>query len=121
MTRRGMLITGGALLAAALMLGLVAVTMPGDGTNGFDEAWNRMMAGIRQPWMLAAAYALNRIGGGWVAIYLVPVLVAVLLMVLRRWRSAIYAVVAFAASAALVQLLKTLFGRARPGRDAPAP
>lgn len=114
MTRRGMLITGGALLAAALVLGLVAVTMPGDGTNGFDDAWNRMMAGIRQPWMLAVAYALNRIGGGWVAIYLVPGLVAVLLIVLRRWRSAIYAVVAFAASAALVQLLKTLFGRARP-------
>lgn len=109
-----MLIAGGSLLAAALVLGLLVVTMPGDATNGFDDAWNRIMAGTRQPWMLAAAYALNSIGGGWVAILLVPGLVAGLLIVLRRWRSAVYAVVAFAASAALVQLVKEIYGRARP-------
>ncbi|MFD5213145.1 GNAT family N-acetyltransferase [Microbacterium sp. NPDC058345] len=114
MIRRRMLITGGALLTAALVLGVLVVVLPGEATNGFDMAWNRLMADVRQPWMLALAHVLNRIGGGWIAIFLVPGLIATVLLLMRRWRAAVYTAAAFLVSAALVQLTKEIFGRARP-------
>src|SRR5690606_4385367 len=67
-----------------------------------------------QPWMLVVAYALIIIGGGWVAILLVPLLILGLLAVLKRWRAAVYAAVTFVVSVALTQLVKEIFGRARP-------
>ncbi|WP_309065461.1 GNAT family N-acetyltransferase [Microbacterium sp.] len=114
MQRRWLVATGGSLITVACLLGILVVLLPQGATNGFDAAWNTAMAEIRQPWMLAAAHALNRIGGGWVATVLVPVLIGVLMIVLRRWRAAVYAAIAFVASAALVQLLKEIYARARP-------
>jgi undecaprenyl-diphosphatase len=64
--------------------------------------------------MYSFALALNWIGGGWVAILGVPVVAIVALLLARRWRSALFAAICFAASAGAVQLLKQLFGRARP-------
>lgn len=114
MTRSRMLTVGGALLIAALLLGVLVVVLPGEATNGFDVAWNRLMAEVRQPWMLTLALVLNRIGGGWMAILLVPGLIVVVLLLMRRWQAAVYTAAAFLVSAALVQLIKEIFGRARP-------
>ena len=114
MTRRALLITGGALLAAAVVVGILAVTLSPDAKDGLDVFWNTVMSGIRQPWMLSIAYALNRIGGGWIAILLVPLLIIAALLLARRWRAAVFAAVAFIACAGLTQLLKHLYGRARP-------
>jgi len=109
-----MLISGGALLAAAVVLGWVVVGLFGGAVQGLDPSWNQLMVQIRQPWMLVVAYALNIIGGGWVAILLVPLLILGLLAVLKRWRAAVYAAVTFVVSVALTQLVKEIFGRARP-------
>ena len=109
-----MLITGGTLLGLAVVLGVLVVTLPAGATNGLDVFWNEAMAGLRHPWMLAGAHVMNRIGGGWIAILVVPLLVVAVLILLRRWRAAVYAAVAFAASAGLTQLIKQIFGRARP-------
>ena len=109
-----MLITGAALLAGAVVLGILVVTLPAGATNALDVFWNDAMAQLRQPWMLTAAHLLNRVGGGWIAILVVPLLVIAVLVLLRRWRSAVFAASAFIASAGLTQLLKQIFGRARP-------
>ncbi|UNK71691.1 phosphatase PAP2 family protein [Microbacterium sp. H1-D42] len=114
MTRRSLLITGTALLAAAIVLGILIVTIPAGATNAFDEGWNAMMAQIREPWMLTIAYFMNRVGGGWIAILVVPLATVGALLLSRRPREAVYALAAFTASALLTQLIKQIFGRARP-------
>lgn len=114
MTRPRMLISGGTLLVAALALGWTVVVLFGGAVDGLDPSWNRLMGEIRQPWMLTIAYALNVIGGGWVATFLVPVLLLGMLVALKRWRAAVYAAVTFVVSVGLTQLIKEIFGRARP-------
>lgn len=109
-----MLLTGGALFAAACLLGILIEVTPGGGVGGLDIAWNQLMAQVRQPWMLEIAYALNQIGGGWVAIALVPMIIIIALVLLRRWRGAVFAAAAFIAATGLTQILKHIFGRARP-------
>ncbi|MGF2950268.1 phosphatase PAP2 family protein [Microbacterium alcoholitolerans] len=114
MTRRSLLITGGALLAVAVSLGILVVTLPAGATNAFDVFWNDTMAQLRQPWMLSIAHVMNRVGGGWIAVVVVPLLIVGVLVLMRQWRSAVFAASAFIVSAGLTQLLKQIFGRARP-------
>lgn len=101
------------MLVAATLLGAMIVfgyTEP----PGFDSWWNETISTYRADWMLSFALILNDIGGGWVAIILVPLLMIIALLIARRWRAAVFAAVAFLASAGAVQLLKQIFGRARP-------
>lgn len=114
MRRRTLLFTGSALLTLAVLLGALVVLLPRGATSGLDVFWNDLMSRARQDWMLSAAYLLNWIGGGWVAIVLVPLLVVLVLVLLRRWRGAVFSTVAFVVSAGLTQLLKEIFARARP-------
>lgn len=114
MTRRALLISGSVTLTLAALVGVLVVVLPKGATDGLDLFWNDLMSQVRQDWMLSAAYLLNWIGGGWVAILVVPLLVVLLLVLLRRWRSAVFAAIAFAVSAGLTQLLKEIFARARP-------
>lgn len=104
---------GVSLLVLATALGAVVVFVYPQ-SPGFDRWWNETIAAARADWMLDFALALNWIGGGWVAILGVPLLAILALVLARRWRSAVFAAVCFVASAGAVQLLKTLFGRARP-------
>lgn len=113
MRRRALLWWGIGMLVAATLLGAMIVfgyTEP----PGFDSWWNETISTYRADWMLSFALILNDIGGGWVAIVLVPLLLIIALLIARRWRAAVFAAVAFLASAGAVQLLKQLFGRARP-------
>ncbi len=79
-----------------------------------DGWWNEFVSGFRTDALVAFAQAMDWIGGGWVAIYLVPLLVILAFLLARRWRSALFAALCFLVSAGAVQLLKHLFGRARP-------
>ena len=113
MNRRTLLWWGVGLLALATALGaLVVFAYPQ--TPGFDRWWNDTISAARADWMVDFALVLNWIGGGWVAILGVPLLTIATLVVGRHWRGAVFAAVSFAASAGAVQLLKQLFGRARP-------
>ncbi|MCK2037642.1 phosphatase PAP2 family protein [Microbacterium sp. SSW1-49] len=108
-----MLWWGAGFLALATALGAAVVfglTEP----PGVDVWWNATIAAHRADWMLAVARLTNEIGGGWIAVFVVPLLVIVAFLLARRWRTAVFAAICFAASAGAVQLLKQLFGRARP-------
>jgi membrane-associated phospholipid phosphatase len=113
MTRRRLLWWGIGLLAAAGVLGTV-IGIGFDEPPAFDDWWNSFVSMHRGDLMVDFALVLNTIGGGWVAILLVPLLVIVALLIARRWRSAVFAALCFLASAGAVQLLKHLVGRARP-------
>ncbi|KRD51137.1 phospholipid phosphatase [Microbacterium sp. Root280D1] len=101
------------MLVAATLLG-AAIVFGYTEPPGFDTWWNETISTYRTDAMLSFALVLNSIGGGWIAILLVPLLLITALLVARRWQAAVFAAVAFLASAGAVQLLKHLFGRARP-------
>lgn len=113
MNRRALLWWGVGCLVLATALGAIVVFWRAE-PPGFDRWWNEAIAGIRGEWMLQFALFMNWVGGGWVAILGVPLLAILALLLARRWRGAVFAAVAFLLSAGAVQLLKQLFGRARP-------
>lgn len=113
--RRHFLWWGIGALLAAIALGTY-LTLEGDAAepSALDTWWHDLMVDVAPEVLITVSHVMNRIGGGWIAILVVPGIVAVGLLLARRWRSAVFALAAFAASAVLVQLLKELFGRARP-------
>lgn len=111
--RRRVLVAAGCgvLLIAALLGWLIALR---HGVLGLDEAWATGIVELRGPVGDAVAYGMNRLGGGVIGVFIVPVGGAVILVILRRPWAAAFFIVASAASAGVVQLLKHAFGRARP-------
>ena len=101
------------MLVAATLLG-AAIVFGYTEPPAFDRWWNDAVDMYRTDAVLSFALLLNSIGGGWIAILLVPLLLIAALLIARRWRAAVFAAMAFLASAGAVQLLKQLFGRARP-------
>jgi len=57
---------------------------------------------------------MNFLGAGWFGVFAVPIAGAFALVILKRPWSAAFFITAEIASAGLVQILKHLFGRARP-------
>jgi undecaprenyl-diphosphatase len=112
--RRVPLMSGVAAVVIAMLLGVVIAARAGGLPFEFDEEWAEDLVEIRGPVGDIFAYLMNGLGGGIVGVFVVPILTAVVLLVVRRPWAALYFVVASAASAGLVQLLKSLYGRARP-------
>ncbi len=100
------------LLAAGLGL-LIAARFDGLPVE-IDEEWAEEILEIRGPVGIFLATVMDRLGGGIIGVFVVPVLAIVALLLLRRPWGAAYFLAASVASAGLVQLLKQLFGRARP-------
>jgi membrane-associated phospholipid phosphatase len=113
MNRRMLVWSGVGCLALVFALGAL-ITLGVAHPFVFDAWWNDLVVSLRSDGMIAFAHALDTVGGGWVAVYLVPLVVIIAFLLARRWRSAVFAALAFLASAGAVQLLKHLFGRARP-------
>jgi membrane-associated phospholipid phosphatase len=111
---RAPLIAGFAIVLIAVMLGLLITLREGGLPFELDEEWAEEMVEIRGPVGDWLAYGMNALGGGIIGVFVVPIAAAVLLLILRRPWAALYFVAASAASAGVVQLLKHLFGRARP-------
>ena len=111
-TRRLALVGGITALAAVLLLG--GLTVLRGSPFGIDTEWMAEITEHRSELWLVPSLVMNFVGGGWFAIWVVPLGGALLLyLVGRRW-AALYFVLASALSAGLVQLLKTLVDRARP-------
>ncbi|MEU1971046.1 phosphatase PAP2 family protein [Microbacterium sp. NPDC019599] len=109
-----MLLVGVVLIAASFALG-VWITVKGEPPFVIDAWWNETLAqATASPFLLIVSYTMNFLGGGWFGVFAVPILTAVVLIVLRRPWSALYFVSASLAGALVVQLMKHIFGRARP-------
>lgn len=113
-TVRRRLGVGAPLVPAGVGLGLVIALGFGNAPLGFDAWWMAWMQSIRDGALLGFGFAMNWIGGGWFGAIALPLCVAVLLLLFRgRW-AALFFVTCELASAGVVQLLKHIFGRARP-------
>ncbi|WP_395639617.1 phosphatase PAP2 family protein [Pseudolysinimonas sp.] len=110
--RRIAVIASGASVGIVLLLGLlVRIDALADEVDG---EWMTEVLEMRGPGWEAVSWAFDFLGGGWFAIFVLPLAVAAVLLVLRRpWASLVF-VLGSAVSAAIVQGLKALFGRTRP-------
>ncbi len=68
----------------------------------------------RGPGLDVTAFVFNYLGGGWVAVFLIPIGGGLLLWWLRGKWTGIYFFAASAMGGLIVQILKNAFGRARP-------
>lgn len=105
--------TGAVLILLSAGLGWW-VFARGNAAFDVDVWWNSLLAAGWSPFLGGLSLVLNFVGGGWFAVFVIPLGGALALVLWKRPWSAVYFVVAQAVSAALVQLLKTTFGRARP-------
>ncbi|WP_350347504.1 phosphatase PAP2 family protein [Agromyces sp. G08B096] len=113
MGRRVPIAVGIAAVLIAAVLGWLVVVRSGELVD-LDEEWAEDMLELRGPVGDVLALLMNWLGGGVVGVFVVPVLAAVVLLICRRPWGAAYFILASAASAGVVQLLKQTFGRARP-------
>ncbi|MGO2684090.1 phosphatase PAP2 family protein [Microbacterium sp.] len=111
MTRPVLLWWGIGAILAAIVVGIVVT---GPIAPAIDSGWNALMVDVRGPFLIGAAGVLDRIGGGWIASYLIPLVILAALLLARRWRAAIFVAATLLVSVAAVQLLKGMFARARP-------
>ncbi len=109
--RRPLLVAVGTL--AVLLTGVVGLLVARS-HPALDERWMTAAIGLRgQPWD-SLAFALDLLGGSVVGVFVVPLAVTAALVRWRgRWPAAFF-LVASAASALVVQVLKVVFDRARP-------
>lgn len=101
------------LLVLACCLGWW-ILLRGDGPFAVDSSWNELLAAWESVPALFFARAMNVAGGTWFGIVVVPSVCAIALILLRRPWAATYFISASILSALFVQLLKHLYGRARP-------
>lgn len=112
--QRGPLVVGLVAIALAMSIGAAITLGNGGEPLAVDAAWLELMLESRSPFTEGLALVLNFIGGGMVAILIVPLAIAGLFVLLRRPWAALFSIGAALASTLGVQLLKHLFGRARP-------
>lgn len=103
------LVVGVGLVAAAVVIGILVVV---EADVDLDDWWNGFVSFFAP--LQPISLALNFLGGGWFATFVVPLGAAAVLLALRRPWGAVYVILASAMSAAVVQLLKAMFGRPRP-------
>lgn len=110
--RRIAAISGAAGLALTLLLG-VLVRFDAIAED-IDGAWMQKIFPLRGPGGETVARLFDFLGGGWFAIFALPIGVAIVFLLVKRPWAALVFVLASAVSAGIVQLLKVLFGRERP-------
>ncbi len=108
-----LLVPGLVLIAFACGLG-GWILLRGPEAFELDQMWNAALAQWRVEALVWFSQAMNWLGGGIVGVFVVPIGGALLLVLFRRFFGALFFIAASIFSAAGVQALKHLFGRARP-------
>ena len=113
MNRHRALATGAACALAVVVLALLVAPTPAV-TTPIDAWWQETMEGARPDGAVTVARVLSYVGGGWVAVWLCPILLAVAALIVRGWRTTIVVVVMLLLSTTTVQVVKNLVARERP-------
>jgi membrane-associated phospholipid phosphatase len=113
-TRYWPIVSAAAALVLAVAIGLVVLFREQNKPFGFELEWMGEMVEHRSTWLTNLALVFNALGGGILAIALIPIGTTLALFLTRHRWSALYFLIATILSAGTVQLLKQLFGRPRP-------
>lgn len=113
-SKRWPLISGLSALALALLLGALVVLRDPRNPVYIDTEWMDELVEHRTSFWQIPALLMNYVGGGIFAIFVIPILVLIVLLLLKRPWAALFYLLATVASAGVVQLLKNTFDRARP-------
>ena len=96
------------------LLGLLIMVRANGLAQELDAEWMQEIIEHRSPiWEIPSLF-MNALGGGLIGVLLVPVVITATLLFIRRPWAAGYYLAATVLSAGGVQILKQLFGRARP-------
>ena len=113
-SRRWPVISGFSAVAMAGLLGVVVVVRGSGLALEADTEWMDEVIEHRAPiWEIPSLF-MNALGGGLFGVLVVPLVVILVIVLMKRPWAAGYYVVATVVSAGGVQLLKQVFGRARP-------
>jgi len=107
-------LSGAIALGLAVGLGVLIVVRQQGMPLAIDTAWFNDLTENRAPVWDAVALVMDALGGGLVASLLLPAVICVALLLARRPWAAGYFLAASLATGGVVQVLKHLFGRARP-------
>lgn len=108
------LVSGFVALGLVIALGALIVVRDHGMPLSIDTQWMTELVENRAPVWGFLALVMNYLGGGVIATLIVPVaIIGALLLVKRPW-AALYFLIATVVTGGTVQLLKHLFGRARP-------
>jgi len=113
-TRWWPLVSGLSAVALVVVLGALIVVRDKGMPLSIDAEWMTELNENRAPVWQFLALVMDSLGGGLVAIVVFPVVIGVALLLVKRPWAAGYYLVATVLTGAVVQLLKNLFGRARP-------
>lgn len=106
------------LVSGAVALGVVAAAGAlialRQSPLGVDAEWMAEIVEHRNRAWEIPSLVMNSVGGGVFGVFVVPIGIALLLVALKRRWAALFFLLASVLSAGMVQLLKNLFGRARP-------
>lgn len=108
------LVSAFAVLVVAVLIGALVMLRGAGNPLGFDTEWMDEIVEHRSPVWEIPSLAMNYLGGGVIGVFIVPIAIIVGLCLFRRFWAALYFAAATILSAGLVQLLKGIFGRARP-------
>lgn len=112
--RRWPLISGAIAVLLAVLLGALILLRGNGRPIEADAEWMAEILEHRSPVWEVPALVMNFLGGGIAAVFVIPIGILLVLVLLRRPWGALYYLIATLVSSGLVQLLKSLFGRARP-------
>lgn len=113
-SRRWPLVSGGIALALAILLGLLIWQRNGNLPLEADRSWLAEVRESPSGYLDVLSYLMNWVGGGFISVFVIPLIGAGTLLFLRRPTAAAYWIVSLALSAGLVQLIKGIVGRPRP-------
>ncbi len=113
-SRKWPIISGVSALVLTLLLGLLVVLRDPRTPLSIDTEWMDELVEERTAFWQVPALIMNYVGGGVFAVFVIPILVLIVLLVLKRPWAALLYLLATVVSAGVVQLLKNTFDRARP-------
>jgi membrane-associated phospholipid phosphatase len=112
--RRWPVVSAAVAVLLVVLLGTVVVLRERGLPFSFDTEWMDEILEHRSPVWDVPSLVMNALGGGFVAVFVVPLITIAVLLIFRRPWAALYFLIAIIASAAAVQVLKTAIGRPRP-------
>jgi membrane-associated phospholipid phosphatase len=113
-TQRWPLISGAGALVLAVVLGALIVLRGGGRPLWIDNEWLAELVEHRSAFWDVPSLVMNYVGAGIIGVFVIPILIVVILVLIKRPWAAGYYLLATLIGSGLVQLLKHLFGRARP-------